>query len=385
MLQHFNTAMLKSKGLWRHREIVKKLPSEEILSSGQHYINFCSNDYLALRDHPVIKETTIQAIKEEGFGSNASPLLSGYSCACKELEEIFCDYLGYDQAIVFPSGYQANLGVVSALLNRESIALCDRLVHASVLDGLILSRAKIKRFKHNDVDQAQNFLNSLRADLLITESVFSMEGDCAPLADLSRLSASYKIPFLVDDAHGFGVIGKNGLGACEVLKSRNIKKPDILIIPFGKALSMSGAIVLADNSIIPMLLQYCRSYRYSTALSPAICKGVAKSFDIIMKEKWRLEQLRQVIKIFNQHAHLHKIPLISQEETPIRSIFIGDSLKAIRIAEYLKNKGMYVAPIRPPTVPVKKARIRISLTAAHKPADICRVIELIKEALQWEN
>jgi 8-amino-7-oxononanoate synthase len=254
MLKQFekHQQQLCQKGLWRSRVMTRPLPKARILSNNEEYINFCSSDYLGLSTHPRIKKAMQLSMEKNHFGSTSSPLLSGYSVECEELKKTFCQHLGFEDALVFPSGYQANIGALSALLTRNSTALCDRLCHASIIDGLILSRARIKRFRHNDISQAHDLMKEYTPDLFITESIFSMEGDIAPSDEISSLCHSHSIPFFVDDAHGFGIMNH--------WKS-TAKKPDILSISFGKTLGLSGAIVLASNHIINLLLQYSRSYR----------------------------------------------------------------------------------------------------------------------------
>jgi 8-amino-7-oxononanoate synthase len=366
MLKQFqkHQQQLCEKGLWRSQVITRLLSEARILSNNKEHINFCSSDYLGLSSHHTIKKAMQLSMEKSGFGSTSSPLLSGYSAECEELKKTFCQHLGFEDALIFPSGYQANIGVLSALLTRNSTALCDRSCHASIMDGLILSRARIKRFRHNDISHAHDLIKVSPPDLFITESVFSMEGDISPIDEMASLCHSHHIPLFVDDAHGFGVLGQNGLGVIDHWKFTT-KKPDILAFSFGKSLGLSGAIVLASRNIINLLLQYCRSYRYSIAISPVICVGVLASLELLLKEGWRLEKLRQHMAFFNTYAMEYELPLISQDITPIRSIQIGDSHKTLAVAESLKGKGIYVSAIRPPTVPENTSRIRISLSCSH--------------------
>ncbi|MBX9620770.1 MAG: 8-amino-7-oxononanoate synthase [Alphaproteobacteria bacterium] len=374
MLKQFehHQERIVQKGLWRSRVILPK---------SEGYINFCSSDYLGLSSHPQIKKVMQLGMEQNSFGSTSSPLLSGYSVECEELKKAFCQRLGFEDALVFPSGYQANMGILSALLTRNSIALCDRSCHASIVDGLILSRAKIRRFRHNDIGHAYDFVKTQAPDLFITESIFSMEGDVAFLNEISSLCHSHNMPLFVDDAHGFGILGDNGLGVIEYWKDA-VKPPDILSISFGKALGMSGGIILANKNIINLLLQYCRSYRYSIAISPVICVGALESLNLLLKEGWRLQKLKQLIEFFNTCAMEYKLSLISQDITPIRSIRIGDSHKTLAVTQYLKNKEIYVAAIRPPTVPENTSRIRISLSCTHEKSDVQYLVQSLKEALE---
>lgn len=366
---------IHDKGLWRSRLISRPLSHGKIQLNNQEYLNFCSNDYLDLNHHPRIKKVMQSHIQKYGFGSNSSPLLAGYSVECEELERTFCKILGFEDALIFPSGYQANIGVLSAFLTKTSRVLCDRFCHASILDGIVLSGAKMKRFQHNSIAHATKLINTNSPNLLITESLFSMEGDLAPLDEFSSLCRHFSLPFFVDDAHGFGVL--------ETFDSWKLKmiKPDILSIPFGKALGMNGAIVLGTKNFISLILQSCRSYRYSTAISPAICIGVLEGLEIMHHERWRLERLKELIHHFNTSALDADLPLLSKDATPIRSILIGDTHKAIAISKHLKNKGIYAPALRPPTVPENTSRIRISLTSAHQICDIDRFIAVMKEAI----
>ncbi|MBY0502138.1 MAG: 8-amino-7-oxononanoate synthase [Alphaproteobacteria bacterium] len=370
-----DTQNIYDKGLWRSRLTARPLSCGKILLNNHEYLNFCSNDYLDLSHHHRIKKVMKSHIQKYGFGSSASPLLAGYSFECEELEKTFCRILGFEDALIFPSGYQANIGVLSSLITKSSRVICDRFCHASILDGILLSGAKIKRFKHNDSAHAAKLIKANSPNLLITERLFSMEGDIAPLDELCSLCRHFSLPFFVDDAHGFGVLDTHN-----DWKLKKIK-PDILCIPFGKALGLNGAIVLGTKNIIDLILQFCRSYRYSTAISPAICMGVLESLDILHQEEWRLEKLKKLIYHFNTAALEVGLPLLSKDITPIRSILIGDTHKAVAVSKHLRNKGIYAPALLPPTIPKNASRIRLSLTCAHHICDIDYLITTLKEAI----
>lgn len=364
------TEHLINAGLWRSKKVL-----------GDHTVNFGSNDYLGLSDHPHAKLAIKKSLEKTRIGSTSSVVLSGYSIETKALEEKFCHLLGFEKALLFPSGYQANIGVISGLLNRHSTLLCDRLCHASIIDGGILSRAKIMRYEHNHLKHIEELLSRHQVDLLITESVFSMEGAISPLLDISNICQNYNVPMMIDDAHGFGILGDNGLGAVDFWEFKN-GKPDLLVIPFGKSLGASGAVVLGDQERIEKLIQQSRSYRYSTAISPILCQAVSANLDLIVKDRARRKHLNHLIHFFNKQAIYKGIQLTSSDLTPIKTIIIGDNLKALETAESLYRQGYYVGAIRPPTVPNGTARLRFSLTYHHTESQIADLIEKLSEALK---
>lgn len=340
-------------------------------------INFSSNDYLGLSQHPDVKKSFKQGVDQYGFGSGASVFLSGYKSAHQALEEAMADFLQRDRALFFNSGYHANLGVIATLANRESHVIADKDCHASLLDGIQLSRAKLERFKHQDTTHAAQLLKSQSTpSLLVTESVFSMTGKITSLPTLSTLAERYSASTLLDDAHGFGILGDQGRGACEHFNLNQEEVP-YLITPLGKALGACGAIVSGSTDFVEAMIQFSRTYRYTTALPPAIAAAALTALEVLKKSTARREKLKHLIQTFNQQAQEHDLPLYSMDETPIRAIHIGDNQKALTLQNRLREQGFFVTCIRPPTVPKETARLRISLSCLHSTIQIKQLLRAI--------
>ncbi len=355
-------------------------------------INFGSNDYLSLTKHPKIAEVLSKAVQKHGFGSGASALVCGYSEEHQETEHQFAEWLKVDEAILFSSGYLANLAVLDTLLTRSNVVYADKLCHASLLDGIRLSRAKLYRYRHCDLSHLCNLAakknpetncdmkRDIKPDLIVTESIFSMEGDIAPIEGLVRFAKEQQAGLLIDDAHGIGVLGQQGAGVSEY---HNIDQNQYtcLTLPLGKAFNAMGAIVAGRREVMEIILQFARSYRYSTALPPAFCKTIRTGLQLIREESWRRLSLSHNIRYFNQAAKNHGITVVSPHETPIRSILVPDTAKVLGIQSFLLSQGFYVPAIRPPTVPENMSRLRISLNCAHTESEMLRVIEHIAEKL----
>ncbi len=322
-------------------------------------INFSSNDYLGLAKAEKIKEGLIEAIKQYGFGSTSSPLICGYYSFTKELEEKFASLLGQEEAIFFNSGYHANIGLFSTF--AENIIM-DRLCHASIIDGSILSQKSFLRFRHGDLKNAENLLKKVPKSFLVTERIFSMEGDVSDVDNLAKIANKYESTFIVDDAHGFGILPFR-------------IKADIVVVPLGKAAAGMGAIVASTKQRINFLRQFCRSYIYSTALPPAVIKTNLKVVELIEKETWRKDKLLELIEFFNIKANNLGINIASKDLTPIRIILMEDNFKAKKLEENLIAKGFLIKAIVRPTVP--SARIRISLSALHTKEEISKLLDEI--------
>lgn len=292
-----------SENLLRKRFIIESQSANQIVIQNKNLTNFCSNDYLGMADHPRVKKAFHEALAQYGVGSTASALVSGYLKIHRTLEEKFAETLNRERAILFNSGYQANLGVITTFANRNSTIIADKLCHASLIDGIILSRAKHFRYRHNDLDHAQQLLNKRneRGSLIITESVNSMEGDICDAKALAKIARDHSAMLLMDDAHGIGVIGKRGKGICDY---HNLNQDDIdgLITPFGKALGGMGAVVTGKKDFIEALAQFARTYIYTTALPPAICYSTLESLHIFNDEPWRIAKLHQLIDLFLAEA-----------------------------------------------------------------------------------
>jgi 8-amino-7-oxononanoate synthase len=372
----------QNKHLLRERYVIDARDSNCVVINGQRLINFCSSDYLGIATHPKVKNAFIAGVQQYGLGSSSAALIAGFYKPQRLLEERFAAFLQRDQAIFFNSGYHANLGVITALADRHSTIIADKFCHASILDGIQLSRAKHHRFVHNNLKHAATLIHKAKTKrLLITESVFSMEGDISPVNQLANLAKENQVTLLVDDAHGVGVLGKNGRGICEYYQLTQNDVP-CLITPSGKALGSMGAIVSGDKHLVEALLQFARTYRYSTALPPAVAFASLEALNVIQQETWRREKLIYLIKYFIQQAKLRALPLVAEDITPIKSILMESNQLALKIKAKLMQQGFFVSCIRPPTVPSGTARIRISLNCAHEEQEIKQLLDLILDSYE---
>jgi 8-amino-7-oxononanoate synthase len=331
--------------------------TREIKQVEDHMINFSSNDYLGISKSEAVKEAFIEGVKLYGFGSGSSPLISGYYPSTRLLEEAFAKELNQEQAMFFNSGYHANLGILQAL---NMPIVMDKLCHASIIDGARLSGNKFYRYRHNDLSHAERLLSP--NNILISERVFSMEGDIADTEKLTSLASQHKATLIIDDAHGFGILDNN-------------IKSDLIIVPLGKALGGMGAIVAGSKLLIDYLRQFARSYIYSTALPPAIAHANLAALEVMQRETWRLNKLKNLIEFFNFTANTAGLKLASQDLTPIRSILIGDNKKAKQLEKHLQSQGFFIKAIVAPTVQI--SRIRLSLCANHNEEDIVNLIKAI--------
>ncbi len=360
----------KAQFLFRHRHTIENRDDTAISIHGKSVLNFTSNDYLNLTNHSDVKKAFQEGVEKYGLGSGSASFVSGYFKSHRLLEDAFCEFLNRDRAILFNSGYHANLGVLTSLAHQNSVIIADKLCHASLIDGMILSRAKYYRYRHADLKRAQSLVEQHENPLLVTESVFSMQGN---ITDVTAL-ASLKAKLIVDDAHGVGVLGKAGKGICE---QQNLSQNDVacLITPLGKALGSFGAIVSGDEEIIETILQFSRTYYYTTALPPAVSHATLTSLKVMQQESWRREKLNHLIELFIKGSFERELTLVSTDKTPIKSIIIGSSTKAIDIQKKLLEKNILVSCIRPPTVPANTSRVRISLNCLHTEAQITQLLD----------
>ena len=371
--------------LVRHRDLIQHREADHVKIHGKKLTSFCSNDYLNLATHPAIKKALIRGVQQEGIGSTASPLVTGFSKSHDSLEEAFATFLNRERALLFNSGYHANLGVLSCFADRNSTVIADKLCHASLLDGILLSRAKHLRYLHQDVDHAETLLKKQKKEkLLVTESIFSMQGSLTPAKKLAAIANKHRAFFILDDAHGVGILGKEGRGICEHDKLTQQDVP-CLVTPLGKAFGSMGAMVSGESYLIQTLLQFARTYCYSTALPPALCDATKAALKIIEKESWRREKLKYLIQFFIKAAQLRNIPLVSADKTPIKSILIGSNKRTVQIKNDLMRKGFFVSCIRPPSVPKNTSRIRISLNCMHHEKQISDLLDLIKIHLEYSE
>ncbi len=343
---------------------------------------FISNDYLCLACHPALKKALIDATEKYGASSSASHLLGGHSHPHQQLEEALAAFTGRDRALLFSTGYMANLGVLTALLHKGDCVLQDKLNHASLLDGGLACGADFRRYLHADCNSLEKHLQRSgdKKTLVATDSVFSMDGDIAPLPQLAALCRAQDALLMVDDAHGFGVLGKSGAGSCEHFSLSQQDVP-ILMGTFGKALGSFGAFVAGSQDLIEILIQFARPFIYTTALPPAQAAVTTAALTLLNTESWRREKLQQHIHFFRQQAALRNLPLLDSP-TAIQPIVIGSSERTMRIDQALRQRGFLVGAVRPPTVADSAARLRITLSAAHDEADIVQLLDAIAACLQ---
>ena len=368
-------------GMHRTRRAITSVQGPIVIIAGKELLNFSSNDYLGLAAHPELLDTLKRAVDVHGVGAGASQLVCGHSVVHAELEEALAKFTGRQRALVFSSGYLANLAVASSMVNRESIIIEDRLDHASLIDAARLSQARLNRYRHADIEDAERILKKhhLKTKLVLTDGVFSMDGDIAPLKPLTSLCRKYDAMLMVDDAHGFGVLGKKGGGVLEHLGLDSNEVP-ILMGTFGKSLGVMGAFVAGDETLIEVLIQKARSYIYTTALPPAVAVTVTRALGLVEHEGWRRDHLNNLINQFRRGCQQLGLK-ISPSETAIQPLVIGDPREAIQVSERLYKKGILIPAIRPPTVPPGTSRLRISLSAAHEGSQINYLLESLDAVL----
>lgn len=362
--------------LYRTR-LIHDSPQTPVLTiNNQQILNFCSNDYLGLANHPKLQLTLQQGAAKYGVGSGASHLVNGHTQAHHELEQQLAEFVGRERALLFSTGYMANLGVITGLLGRNDAIFLDKLNHASLVDAAVLSRAKLYRYGHQNLAQLENGLSRSQAThkLIVTDGVFSMDGDLALLPQLVELANKYHAWLMVDDAHGLGVLGNSGRGCLEYY-GLNAEIP-LLIGTLGKAFGVFGAFVAGSELLIETLIQTARSYIYTTALPPALAMTLQQSVEIVRTETWRLQRLQTLIQYFRTQAQLRQLPL-ADSFTPIQPIILGDSARALHLSQQLLQKNILVTAIRPPTVPQNTARLRITLSAAHTESQIEQLLDAL--------
>ncbi|SFJ74260.1 8-amino-7-oxononanoate synthase [Methylophaga sulfidovorans] len=371
----------KAAGRYRQNRLRVGEQGVHIHLGNKSILSFCSNDYLGLAAHPDIKQAFKDAVDKEGVGSGAAHLLTGHSYYHQALEEKLADFTGQQRVLLFSTGYMANLGVIDGLLNRGDAVIQDKWNHASLLDGGRLTDADQLRYPHADMGLLHKRLHNAataKHRLIVSDGVFSMDGDIAPLPEIMALSEQHHAAVLIDDAHGFGVIGEGGRGTVSHYQLTADKAP-IVVGTLGKAIGTGGAFVAADELVIETLIQQARSYVYTTAQPPAIAAATLVSLDLVEKEQWRRDQLQQLIQQFRQGAEQLGLELMSSE-TPIQPVIIGEDKKALEIGAKLEEQGILVGVIRPPTVPKNTARLRITFSAAHTEQDVDRLLSALEQA-----
>jgi 8-amino-7-oxononanoate synthase len=374
-----NLEAIAQQGLYRSRRIIDSPQGVQLQLDGRTVVNFCSNDYLGLANHPAVVDAFKTAVDQYGVGSGSAHLICGHSMPHHALEEELAAFTGRDRALLFSTGYMANLGVMSALLGRGDAVFEDKLNHASLLDGGLLSRARFKRYAHADVESLNVHLeNATGNKLIVTDGVFSMDGDFAPLPALSAMAKAHDAWLMVDDAHGLGVIGEHGGG---LLDYYGLKQDDVPVLmgTLGKGLGTFGAFVAGSDALIETLIQKARTYIYTTALPPAIAEATRASLKIVIAEDWRRDKLTKLADRFRLGAEQLGLQLMASA-SPIQPIVIGDSQQAVDISNALLHAGFLVSAIRPPTVPQGSARLRVTLSALHEEQQIDRLLDALDKA-----
>ncbi len=347
--------------------------------NGREVLSFCSNDYLGLAADSRVVEAGVRGMQRYGVGAGASCLINGYTHAHRELEENLAGFLSRERALLFASGYMANLGVIGTLAGRASHLFEDRLNHASLLDAGILSRARLHRYPHRDTEFLRARLRGPGDVIVASDAVFSMDGDLAPLSELATLCADTDGVLVVDDAHGIGVLGETGAGATE-LAGLGQREVPLLVGTLGKAFGVCGAFAAGSAQWIESLVQHARTYIYTTAPPPALACAATASLDIVRREGWRRRKLLEHVALFRRLADQAGLPCLPSE-TPIQGVLTGDAKAALALSQALLDDGLHVAAIRPPTVPEGGSRLRITLSAAHAPGEIERLVESLARHL----
>ena len=366
-------------GLTRRLRVADSPQGPHMRIDGREQRVFCSNDYLGLADDPRLAEAMHRGVERYGVGAGAAHLINGHFTPHQRLEEELAAWLAADAVRLFSTGYMANLGVVGALVGRGDTVLADRLNHASLVDAVQLSGARLSRYRHGDLEDLERRLSTARGErMILTDGVFSMDGDIAPLADLVELAERFDAWLVVDEAHAFGVLGEQGRGSFEaagIAPGEHVLRVGTL----GKAFGTAGAFVAGAAEPMAVLLQRARTYLFTTAQPPAVAEASRAALSIVWKEGWRRDRLRTLVDGFRQGAaELSGIEPMSSS-TPIQPLLVGDSARAVAMADRLGEMGFMVPAIRPPTVPRGSARLRVTLSATHSDEDLQALIGALAE------
>ncbi len=373
----------KTTHLYRNRRVQDTPQQPEVISNGRPMLAFCSNDYLGLASHPDIIAAFKQGLDKYGAGSGASHLVAGHSRAHHALEEELAAFTGRSRALVFSSGFMANIGVLGALATKQDQIFQDRLNHASLIDSALNSGAVFKRYPHLDIPKLGGLL--AKADpqgqhFIVSDGVFSMDGDVAPLAALLDAAESHNAVVMLNDAHGFGCLGGTGGGLAQVVSEQGCDTGEnrlaILVGTFGKAFGTAGAFVAGSEELIETLIQFCRPYIYTTALPPALAEATRRSLQLVQQDDWRRWHLQALIAQFRAGCAQLNLTL-TDSQTPIQGLLLGAAETALSVSSRLEEQGILVSAIRPPTVPGGTARLRISFSAAHTATQVLRLLDAL--------
>lgn len=367
--------------LYRQRPLLESPQGVRVVVDGQALLSFCSNDYLGLASHPQLREALIEGVRRWGVGGGASHLVAGHSAAHHALEEALAEFTGRPRALLLSTGYMANLAAVTALVGQGDTVLQDRLNHASLLDAGLLSGARFSRYLHNDVDSLGKRLSRAEGNtLVVTDGVFSMDGDLAELPALCAMAGNHNAWVMVDDAHGFGCLGRNGGGIVEHF-GLGIEQVPVLVGTLGKAFGSAGAFVAGSEALIETLIQFARPYIYTTSQPPAVACASLRSLQLLREEGWRRQHLQQLI--VRLRAGVSELGLsLMDSPTPIQPIVLGSSERALQLSAALRRRGLLVGAIRPPTVPRGTARLRVTLSAEHQLEDIDRLLQALADSIK---
>jgi 8-amino-7-oxononanoate synthase len=364
--------------LYRQRPLLETPQQPEVTVDGEPLLAFCSNDYLGLASHPDVILAMRQGAERWGVGGGASHLVMGHSTPHHQLEEALAEFTGRPRALLFSTGYMANLAAVTALVGQGDTVLEDRINHASLLDAGLLSGARFSRYLHNDADSLAKRLDKATGDtLVVTDGVFSMDGDLADLPAICATAKAKNAWVMVDDAHGFGPLGKTGGGIVEHF-GLGIDDVPVLVGTLGKAFGTAGAFVAGSEDLIETLIQFARPYIYTTSQPPAVACATLKSLELLRSEGWRRDHLNGLIARFRQGAAEIGLTLMDSP-TPIQPILIGSSERALKLSAALRERGILVGAIRPPTVPAGSARLRVTFSASHSEAQVERLLDILAE------
>lgn len=372
----------RDASLYRRRLTLEGPQGAEVVVDGKPHLNFCSNDYLGLANHPDVVAAFAAAAQRYGVGSGASHLVCGHHREHHELEQALAEFTGRPRVLLFSTGYMANLAVITSLLGKADAVFEDKLNHASLLDAGLLSGARFQRFLHNDMDNLELKLNRSEAGrkLIVVDGVFSMDGDSARLAELAACARQHNAWLMVDDAHGFGCIGPDGRGSVAEALLNEDDVP-VYMATLGKAVGTAGAFVAGSEALIETLIQFGRTYIYTTALPPAIAAATRESLHVLQREAWRREHLQRLIAAFKRGADEMALPLLPSNSA-IQPLMVGSASKAMELSAVLMQAGILVTAIRPPTVASGQSRLRITLSAAHSEQQLDRLLNALADSLR---
>ena len=368
---------IKKSGLYRELNSVEGSQGTHLEIKGKTYLSFCSNNYLGLANNPLVIKAVKDAVGKYGWGAGASRLVSGNMRLHEVLEGEISRFKGKEASIVFPTGYMANIGTISSLVSKGDLVICDKLNHASIIDGCRLSGADFRVYPHCDMEKLENILkksSKYSRKLIVTDTVFSMDGDIAPLPDIVRIAHKYEAMVMADEAHGTGVFGENGRGVVEHFNLS--KKVSIVMGTLSKAVGSLGGYVSGDADLINFLRNKARPFMYTTALPPAVCAASIAGIKLIRKNPSLRKSLWNNVRYLKKELDLLNFNLIPSE-SPIIPILIGDAKKAVDVSKFLYKKGILILAIRPPTVPAKSSRLRMTVMSTHTKKDLEELLDVL--------